>query len=186
MPEYIDFDKNIQVRLRRVPRARHLRLSIDAGGRVLLTRPVWVSQKAALSFLAEKRSWLEEQWQKFSLRPDSYLNRGGREEYLKYKEKARSLVMERLLYFNQFYSFRYGRISVRDQHSRWGSCSKKGNLNFNYRLVLLPPELADYVILHELCHLGEFNHSPDFWRLLARKMPDYAERRKSLRQGHIS
>lgn len=67
----------------------------------------------------------------------------------------------------------FGRVTVRDQHSRWGSCSSKHNLNFNWKLIMAPPEALDYVVIHELCHLQEFNHSPRFWRLVETRMPDY-------------
>lgn len=75
----------------------------------------------------------------------------------------------------------YLRISIRDQRTRWGSCSLKGNLNFNWKLVLLPEELADYVIVHELCHRIYMNHSSDFWKLVERELPDYRQRRKALK-----
>lgn len=108
-----------------------------------------------------------------------------RRDYQKYKEYARALVIERLAHFNISYNFTVGRISIRNQKTRWGSCSKKGNLNFNYKIALLPPELADYVIVHELCHLGEFNHSKNFWTLVERTIPDYRKRR-ALLKGQIS
>ena len=66
-----------------------------------------------------------------------------------------------------------GRVAIRDQKSRWGSCSRKGNLNFNWKLVMAPPQALDYVVVHELCHLHEFNHSPRFWSLVERQLPDY-------------
>ena len=99
---------------------------------------------------------------------------------MKYKERARALVRARLTHYNEHYGFSWGRISIKNVRSRWGSCSKKGNLNFSYRIVLLPAELADYVIIHELCHLGEFNHSPRFWALVARACPNHKELRKQL------
>ena len=68
---------------------------------------------------------------------------------------------------------RYGRVAVRDQRSRWGSCSQKGNLNFNWKLIMAPEEALTYVVIHELCHLIEFNHSPRFWRLVEGQMPEY-------------
>ena len=83
-------------------------------------------------------------------------------DYLKYKNQATNLVKERIEYFNTFYNYKWGKIVVRNQKTRWGSCSKKGNLNFNYKIVLLSPEAADYIIVHELCHLKEFNHSERF------------------------
>ena len=74
-----------------------------------------------------------------------------------------------------------GRVAIRDQKSRWGSCSRKGNLNFNWKLVMAPPEALDYVVIHELCHLHEFNHSPRFWALVEAQMPDYAVWKKWLK-----
>ncbi len=73
------------------------------------------------------------------------------------------------------YGFVYNRVAIKDARSRWGSCSQKKNLNFNYRLVFLPPHLVDYIIVHELCHLKEFNHGPNFWVLVAETMPTYKE-----------
>ncbi len=101
--------------------------------------------------------------------------------YLKYKETARKLVEEKIEKWNVVYNFKYNRIAIRNQRTRWGSCSKKGNLNFNYKIALLPEKLAEYIIIHELCHLGEFNHSKRFWALVARVVPDYKECRKALK-----
>lgn len=106
--------------------------------------------------------------------------KGGR-EYLLHKENARKLVHERLEYFNQFYGFKYNKVAIRNQKTRWGSCSKRGNLNFSYKLALLPPHLADYIIVHELCHLQEFNHSQAFWNLVARQVPNHKELRNNLK-----
>jgi predicted metal-dependent hydrolase len=100
--------------------------------------------------------------------------------YLKHKEQARAVIKERLEHFNAFYQFSYKRVAIKNHKSRWGSCSKKGNLNFNYRLVHLPLRLLDYVVVHELCHLGEFNHSKRFWALVAKALPDWQVRRKEL------
>src|SRR4051812_2511641 len=86
--------------------------------------------------------------------------------YLEHKPAALDLVNARLAYFNAFYNYKYNKVTIKNQFSRWGSCSRKGNLNFNYRIVLLPPELADYIVVHELCHLGEFNHGQKFWDLV--------------------
>ncbi len=106
--------------------------------------------------------------------------------YREHKEAARTLVHERLEYFNLHYGLTYGRVTIRAQRSRWGSCSKKGNMNFNYALLFLPPELCDAVIVHELCHLKEFNHGSAFWKLVSETIPDYAERKKKLARIHPS
>ncbi len=74
-----------------------------------------------------------------------------------------------------------GRVTIREQKSRWGSCSSKGNLNFNWKLIMAPPQALDYVVIHELCHLYEFNHSPRFWALVTGQMPDYEVWKKWLK-----
>lgn len=98
-----------------------------------------------------------------------------------YKDEARHMVHARLEYWNLEYGFTYKRVSIRNQKTRWGSCSSQGNLNFNYRVIFLPKELVDYIIVHELCHLGELNHSAEFWSLVARALPNYRESRSALR-----
>jgi predicted metal-dependent hydrolase len=108
-----------------------------------------------------------------------------RKLYAANKEVARALVHERVKYFMEHYGLRHGisvgKISIRNQKSRWGSCSKKGNLNFNYKLVFLTPEMRDYVIVHEICHIKEFNHGRGFWALVAETVPDWKKLRKALR-----
>lgn len=105
-----------------------------------------------------------------------------RRDYKKYKEIARVLVKNRIAHYNQTYKFKINRIAIKNSKSRWGSCSKLGNLNFNYRVALLPIELADYVIVHELCHLEEFNHSARFWNLVALTIPDWKTIRQSFKR----
>jgi len=107
---------------------------------------------------------------------------GSRRDYLQDKERARDLVLERLAYFNRCYNLKWGRIAIRNQRSRWGSCSKQGNLNFNYRIAHLPPLLQDYLVVHETCHLKEHNHSRHFWELVAETIPSYAISRRELRK----
>ena len=101
--------------------------------------------------------------------------------YLTHKESARALITERVRHFNTHYGLSVGKIAIRNQRSRWGSCSKKGNLNFNYRLAFLPEELRDYVIVHEICHIKEFNHSRNFWDLVAQQVPEHRALNKRLR-----
>ena len=114
------------------------------------------------------------------------VSKSSRKDYLEHKEQARALVMERIEFYRAIYAtkgyiFKFGRVSVRNQRTRWGSCSKAGNLNFNYRIALLPLALSDYIIVHELCHIGEFNHSDKFWSLVAVAVPNYLKIRKELK-----
>lgn len=102
--------------------------------------------------------------------------------YTVHKEAARALVHARLTHFNQHYNLLYNRVAIRNQRRCWGSCTSLKNLNFSYRLLFLPPELADYVIVHELCHIQELNHSPRFWALVAETQPEYKALRRALQQ----
>lgn len=111
-------------------------------------------------------------------RPQS---RRSRAHYLALKESARACVMSRIQPYCDYYGVSYQRITIRNQRTRWGSCSSLKNLNFNYRIVLLPPELQDYIIAHEVCHLIHFNHSADFWSLVGETIADYPARVKALR-----
>ncbi len=108
-----------------------------------------------------------------------------KKHYRENKEAARRIITERVAYLNQGYGFTIGKIAIRNQKTRWGSCSKRGNLNFNYRIATLSQELADYVIVHELCHLGEFNHSARFWDLVAKVVPNHRELRRQLRKSFV-
>lgn len=106
---------------------------------------------------------------------------GTRAAYKKHKEIARELVHRKLSEHNVHYALSFGKIAIRNQRTRWGSCSKKGNLNFHYRIIELPEHLTDYIIVHELCHLAEFNHSKKFWTLVAKTIPDWKVRRTALK-----
>ncbi len=110
--------------------------------------------------------------------------RGTKMQYAKHKAAALTMAKDKIAYFNDFYQFNVNRISIKNQKSRWGSCSKKGNLNFNYKIALLPQEMSDYVIVHELCHLGQFNHSPAFWKLVAKTIPHYKSIKKQFKKIH--
>lgn len=98
------------------------------------------------------------------------------------KNRARKLVMERLKIYQPIIGVTFARVSIKDLRTRWGSCSSQNNLNFHYKLVFLPPELADYVIVHELCHLREMNHSHRFWALVRQAVPDYRKKILEIRR----
>lgn len=105
----------------------------------------------------------------------------GRRAYLAHKEDARVFIAERINHWNRFYGHQVNRIAIKDMKRIWGSCSRKGNLNFSYALLFLPRELADYVVVHELCHLKEHNHGPKFWALVAKTLPNCEHHRRELR-----
>ncbi|MEK7164970.1 MAG: M48 family metallopeptidase [Patescibacteria group bacterium] len=99
--------------------------------------------------------------------------------------RARVLVKAKLEYWNQFYNFSYNHVASKAHKSRWGSCSRLKNLNFNCKIIFLPEALVDYIVVHELCHLQELNHGKNFWHLVGQAMPDWKIRRQALRKIHI-
>jgi len=156
-----------------------MRLSVQAGGTVILTVPPRVPPLMIEKFLAAHTEWMRKSIAK--MRKFKSLPVSGRRAYLKHKEEARTFITERLIYWNHFYKHPYGRVAIKDTKRLWGSCSRKGNLNFSYALLFLPRELADYVVVHEICHLKEHNHGPRFWALVAKAQPEYLRLRHELR-----
>lgn len=102
--------------------------------------------------------------------------------YQAHKETARAFVRERVEYYASAHGFAYKRIAIRNTRRSWGSCSELGNLNFNYKIIFLPQPLAEYVIVHELCHLREMNHSRAYWSHVGSILPDYRDRRRVLKR----
>ena len=98
-------------------------------------------------------------------------------------EKAMAIIPEKVKHFASLFGVDYGKITIRNQRSRWGSCSSKGNLNFNCLLMLLPDEVIDSVVAHELCHRKHMNHSKDFYDELTRVFPDYQQCRTWLKEN---
>lgn len=168
--------------LRRKRYAKYVRLTIEHDGTLSVTAPATYPMFLIKRFLNSRAIWIKTNLQKKKDSPTLLGIKHSQVEIKDYKKQARALVEDRLSYFNQFYGFEIKRISVRNQKSRWGSCSSKGNLNFNYRLALLPPALADYIVVHELCHLREMNHSRAFWDLVGRAIPDYKNKEKMLKK----
>lgn len=165
-----------------IKRTRHysFTLSVHAGGRVTLTVPKRANEKLIERFLSQKRAWLERVIK--NTPKQTGLSKVDRTHYKAHKEKTRTLVRSRLRELNATYGFVYKRVSIRANTSRWGSCSTQGNLNFDYRILFLPPELQDYILVHELCHLREMNHSPKFWNLVAQTIPHHRLLRDQLRK----
>ena len=103
----------------------------------------------------------------------------------RYRDAARTRFEERVAHYLPLTGGQYTSITIRDQKTRWGSCSSRGTLSFNYRLIFAPPVVLDYVVVHELCHLTFMNHSKEFWNKVADLMPDYRKQKKWLNEhGH--
>jgi predicted metal-dependent hydrolase len=106
-----------------------------------------------------------------------------KKHYRDHAEAARALAHERLEHFNRHYGLSYNKVSIKNTKTRWGSCSSKRNLNFNYKILFLSPEERDYIIVHELCHLKEMNHGPHFWALVAEQVPNWQTLRRTVKKG---
>ena len=167
-------------------RARHLRLAVHGDGAVVISAPPGLPAYFIDRLIAQKSQWVQDKLEYFKQFPVVKSVAESRSDYLRYKKQARLLVLRRLEYFNAFYGFDHGRVSIRNQRTRWGSCSSKCNLNFNYKIAFLPDHQADYIIVHELCHVGEFNHSPGFWDLVCQTIPNHRAIRRELRHSGLS
>ncbi len=181
-------EKEVEYTLKKSRRARRLRLTIHCDGSFVITAPRGLSESFIEKFIIQKSAWVLDKLEYFKKFPGRRpLTRGeSKKDFAGHKNQALALAQSRIEYFNKFYGFKYRRTTIKNQKTLWGSCSKKGNLNFNYKIARLPPRFADYIVVHEFCHLGEFNHSRKFWSLVARAIPDYSEIRKELRRTGIA
>lgn len=174
-------NKNIAYSVRVSRRAKRMRIAIYCDSAVVVTLPLGFSADSAEEFIKSKFSWVTKTLERFKPYRHFAPYRSGRRDYKKFKNQAKQLALEKIEQWNKQYNFVFNKINIKNQKSRWGSCSKKGNLNFNYKIVDLPHRLVDYLVVHELCHLKEFNHNRSFWELVSQTMPDYKVLRSELR-----
>jgi len=179
-------NQKINYRLRFSKRARLMRLAIYGDGSLVVTKPRRLNEAYVEHFLKQKINWIIDKIGNASKIKNPNLGRDNQQHFLAHKAEALNLIQKKIVELNKNYNFKYNRVCVRNQISRWGSCSKKGNLNFNYKLLFLEPAVADYIIIHELCHLKEFNHSVNFWKLVEKGAPDYRRFRAELRNIRLS
>jgi predicted metal-dependent hydrolase len=179
-------NEKISYTLKRSKNARLMRISVSCDAGVVVTVPWFMPQNRFEEFLYKKSAWILEKIKFVS----KYKNRPKLKtsvvEYRQLKAQALNLAQEKVKYWNQFYNFCYNRVSVKNQKTRWGSCSRKGNLNFNYKIVHLPEDQLNYLIVHELCHLKEMNHGRGFWELVGQTIPNYKVLRKELKNINLS
>jgi hypothetical protein len=168
--------------IRTSKRARHLRMVIELDGSIVVTTPNKWFFPFVEKFLYQKSSWILKHIKRMGKLEGKTVIKLSKGEFEKNKHEILKRVNERLEFFNKFYNYTYRRVSIRNQSSLWGSCTRQGNLQFNYKLTFVPSRTFDYVVVHELCHLREHNHSERFWALVAKMIPDYKTIRKSLHQ----
>ena len=156
-------------------------LQIKEDGRVVVRAPKQISEEQIRQFVHRHAVWVRNGQKRLAAMRESRMaiTEQQRAEGI---EAAKRDIPERVAYFARRMGVTYGRITIREQKTRWGSCSNRGNLNFNWKLVLMPKEVLDYVVVHELAHRREMNHSPKFWEIVERELPDYRERRRALKE----
>ena len=153
-------------------------IQIKPDGTVIVRCPKRMAMAEVRRFVESKSAWIEKHLEKCSSqRQEKYTE----PELKALREQARVLVTQSVQHYAPLVGVSYKQITIRTQHTRWGSCSSKGNLNFNCLLALVPREVLDYVVVHELCHRKEMNHSDRFWNEVARIIPDYKSRKQWLK-----
>jgi predicted metal-dependent hydrolase len=176
-------ETQVEYTLRTSNKTRRLRLTIHHDGAFVVSAPPSMPQNVIEQFIISKSHWVIDKLGYFKQFPNRTILKSTKKDFTKNKQTALTMVRARLAYFNSFYNFRFNNVAIRAQKTRWGSCSKKGNLNFNYQILSLPQHLSDYIIVHELCHLAEFNHSKRFWDLVAQTVPNHKALRHELKSN---
>ena len=173
-------DMKLPVVLERSKR-KTLSIQVTEDMQLQVKAPFHTSEREIYRFLQQRRYWIYKQAQRMLA---SNINRIERteKEIQQLRQQARLVLTEKTRIYGKLLGVSYNKIRIGNQRTRWGSCSSSGTLSYNWRLVLMPESIMDYVVVHELCHLIEMNHSPRFWQLVANALPDYKERRMWLKQ----
>ena len=166
-------------------------IELKKDGTLTIRIPSYGHNSDVIQMLIKKQFWIadklaELEYRKQSAPASQYTEAQRLALEKRYRDAAKEYIPMRVAYYaltySHFISHPYHTITIRDQKTRWGSCSSRGNLSFNWRLMLAPPAVLDYVVVHELCHLEHMNHSKDFWQCVESILPDYKERRKWLKE----
>ena len=168
---------------------RTIGLEVQADGKVLIRAPKGITKKVLMDFVNDRQEWIVEKWfliekhrrKKAEAPKPDYEGHPEIEAF--YRRAARKKIIERTAWYAKLMGVTYGRISIRAAKTRWGSCSGEGNLNFHWKLILMPPEILDYVVVHELAHRKQMNHSSLFWAEVEKVLPDYKARRAWLKEN---
>ena len=180
--DHTDYDITL-IRSRR----KSLAIEITPELQVVVRAPAQMPVREINAFVQEKDDWIRAHLQRMAekkrLREQCREQALSKEELQELAAQAMKLIPQKVRYYAPIIGVTYGRITIRNQRTRWGSCSGKGNLNFNCLLLLMPEEVLDYVVVHELCHRKEMNHSARFWEEVEKILPDYRQRRKWLKDN---
>ena len=159
---------------------RTIAISVKDGS-LVVKAPVGTPKDRIEQVIFKHRRWIENRL-KSQAEQSARIGELTDERIKELKKLAKNVIPQKAAYFAEIMGLKYGRITITSAKTRFGSCSSKGNLSFSYRLMLYPEEAIDYVVVHELAHLVELNHSPRFYRIVATVMPDYKQRQKILKK----
>jgi len=168
---------------------RSVGITVKPGGDIIVRAPRLMPVAAVMAFVRQKEEWIIKTYLKQSkIQPAPACEEKSSQTLAlekRYRDAAKDYIPKRVNYYHQFTDGTFQKITIRDQKTRWGSCSSNGTLSFSFRLMMAPPRVLDYVVVHELCHLTHMNHSKDFWNMVESILPDYKEHRKWLKEnGH--
>jgi predicted metal-dependent hydrolase len=162
-------------------RYRSLRLSVTSTKELRITAPHSAKYSIIENFILSHSTWITDRFSYIASLPPAKTKEEEKEEYLMHRGSALAFATKLVETYSLFYGVRYKKITIKKQKTLWGSCSRDGNLTFNYKIIKLPQHLATYIVIHEVCHLLEFNHSKRFWGLVERSIPNYSSIKKELR-----
>ncbi len=156
---------------------RTIELQICTDGHVRVRAPFYMTDAEIADFLNKKTNWIDkhrtQMKERQQMKTQEPVRRLSPQDIRALADQAMQIIPDKVRFYAEKIGVDYGRVTIRNQKTRWGSCSAKGNLNFNCLLMLAPEDVLDYVVIHELCHRKEMNHSPRFWSEVAKIMPDY-------------
>ena len=164
---------NTSIKLQRSTRRRTLQIQVEPNGSVLVRAPKRMSERVIKQFLIDKQYWIAEKKLYYKTHTLPIIKKGEWANMNKNIARAKKYFRDVVKEVNEHYQFAYKEIRVKKMRSRWGSCSANKVLTFNYDLLFLDQDLLRYVVVHELCHLKEMNHSKRFWRLVEKSVPEY-------------
>jgi predicted metal-dependent hydrolase len=168
-------------------RRKTITIEINRNLQVLVRVPYSTSNRDIQQLIKEKSSWIKKHMELIKRETDEHrsepVKKFTEKEIRQLAEQALRIIPERVAYYAPIIGVHVAKITIRNQVSRWGSCSSKGNLNFNCLLMLTPPDVIDYVVVHELCHRKELNHSAKFWSEVSRILPNYQVPKKWLKDN---
>lgn len=181
IPDVLEIeDIRLPVVLERKKR-KTLAIQITQQEQLLIKAPLQMPEREIYAFLQKRRFWIYKQFRRVQKENETRIVYS-EEEIKKLKEEARSVLTDKTYAYAKSLGVTYNRIRIGSQKTCWGSCSSKGTISYNWHLILMPEEVQDYVVVHELCHLLEMNHSKFFWQKVASVMPEYATYREWLKR----